>query len=142
MKYSKIKLQMLKEKNFEYNSKIICSAIDIVKVINEYEQLDKSAEENVILICLDTKNRIVAYTEIAKGGIDSCYIDVLEIFKATLLCNCKKFIICHNHPSGNVVASRQDINITKKIKEMSEIMKMQFLDHIIIGENNFVSCMN
>ncbi len=141
MKYSKIKLQMLREKNFEYDSKRIKSAEDIVKTINQYEELEKATQENVLLICLDTKNKIICYSEIAKGGLDSCYIDITTIFKTALLCNSNKFILIHNHPSGTAKASQQDIRITKRIKDMAEIMDMQLLDHIIIGENDFISCM-
>ena len=141
MKYSKIKLQMLKEKSFEYNSKIIKSAEDIVKIINKNEELEKATQENALLICLNTKNQIVAYTEIGKGGLDSCCLDIQGIFKTALLCNSSKFIITHNHPSGIAKASSLDIQVTNRIKEMAKIMDMRLLDHIIIGENDFVSCM-
>lgn len=67
MKFSKIKLQMLKEKNFEYNFQKIKSATDIIKFINEYEQLDKATQESLILVCLNTKNQIVAYSEVCRG---------------------------------------------------------------------------
>ncbi len=140
MKYSKIKLQILKEKNFKYNSKIIKSAKDIVSVINQYEELEKAIQENVILICLNTKNQIISYTEIGKGGLDSCYINISNIFKTALLCNCNKFILAHNHPSGVAKASQEDIGVTNRIKEIAKIMDMELLDHIIIGANDFVSC--
>ena len=81
MKFSKIKLQMVQEQNFNYNSKTISSAQDIVKYINEYEELEKATEETTLLICLNTKNQVVAYTELAKGGINFCYIDMKTIFK-------------------------------------------------------------
>lgn len=67
MNFSKIKLQMVKEKSFDYNSRIVKSATDIVKYINEYEELEKLSEEQMMLICLNTKNQIVAYTQVAKG---------------------------------------------------------------------------
>lgn len=67
MNFSKIKLQMVKEQNFDYNSRIVKSAKDIVKYINEFEELEKATEENMLLICLNTKNQIVAYSQVAKG---------------------------------------------------------------------------
>lgn len=141
MKYSKIKLQMLKEKNFEYNSRRIKNSEDIVRTINENEELEKATQENALLICLNTKNQIICYSEIGKGGLSDCYIDIQGIFKTALLCNCNKIIICHNHPSGIAKASQEDIRATKRIKEMARIMDFELLDHIIIGENDFVSCM-
>ena len=142
MKFSKIKLQIIKEQNFDYNSRTIKSSKDIVKYINEYEELDKATQENALVICLNTKNQIVSYTEIGKGGLDSCCLDIQGIFKTALLCNSSKFIIAHNHPSGIAQASKADINVTNRIKEMAKMMDMNFLDHIIIGDNECISCMN
>lgn len=141
MEFSKVKLQMVKEQNFEYNNQKITSAKDIVKYINDIEQLDKDAEESVILICLNAKNNIVAYSQVAKGGTDYCNLDFKTIFKTVLLSNATKFILCHNHPSGTAQASRKDINVTNMIKEMSMIMGVQFLDHIIVANDDFISCM-
>lgn len=142
MKFSKIKLQMVQEENFNYNSRTIKTAVDIVKYINENEELEKATEEHTILICLNNKNQILAYTEIAKGGTNFCYVDMKTIFKNILLCNANKFIIAHNHPTGNAVASKNDIELTESIKQASKIMNVEFLDHIVIGGNSFVSCMN
>ena len=141
MKFSKIKLQMLKEQNFNYNSKTITSAQDIVKCINKYEQLEKATEEHTILICLNTKNQIIAYTELAIGGINYCNLDIKSIFKTILLSNSSKFVLVHNHPSGTAQASKCDFDITEKIRQASKIMNVEFLDHIIIADNSYISCM-
>lgn len=141
MKFSKIKLQMVQEQNFNYNSKTISSATDIVKYINNIEELEKATEEYTILICLNCKNQIIAYTEIAKGGNNLCFVDMKSIFKNVLMCNASKFILVHNHPSQMADPSKKDIEITKHIKQASEIMNIEFLDHIIVGGNNFVSCL-
>ena len=141
MQFSKIKLQMIKEKNYNYNSKKIKSAIDIVKYVNGIEQLDKATEENIILICLDSKNKILSYTEIAKGGVNFCNVDFKTIFKTVFLCNASKIILIHNHPSGNAEPSRDDINITRRLLDMAKLMDVQLLDHIVIGDDDFVSCM-
>ena len=141
MKFSKIKLQMVKEKNFTYNSKTIFSNKDIVKYINEIENLDLEPDEKIILICLNNKNQIIAYSEIAKGGADFCNIDFKVLFKTILVANATKFILVHNHPTGNANPSSQDIKITEKIKDASSLLNIQFLDHIVVGENTFISCM-
>lgn len=140
MNFSKIKLQMIQEKNYRYNSKIIKSAKDIVKYINDIEELDKATEENMLLICLNARNNIIAYSQVAKGGLDYCNIDLKTIFKTILLSNANKFILCHNHPSGTPRPSAKDINVTNMIKDMSKVMGVQFLDHIVIANDDFVSC--
>lgn len=141
MKFSKIKLQMVKEKSFTYNSKTISSSKDIVKYINEIENLDLEPDEKIVLICLNNKNQVIAYSEIAKGGADFCNIDFKVLFKTILIANATKFILVHNHPTGNAKPSSQDIKITEKIKDASNLLNIQFLDHIVIGENDFISCM-
>lgn len=141
MKFSKIKLQMVQEQNFNYNSKTISSAQDIVKYINEYEELEKATEEHTILICLNTKNQIIAYREIAVGGNNYCCLDIKSIFKTILLSNSSKFILVHNHPSGIAKASKSDFDITEKIRQASKIMNVEFLDHIIVADNSYISCM-
>lgn len=141
MKVNKIRLQMVKEKEVEYNKTIITTAKDIVKFINEIENLDLSAEESTFVLCLNTKNEIVSYSEIAKGGINFCNFDMKSLFKNILLSNASKFILIHNHPSGDSTPSKNDIEITKKIKQASEIMDINFLDHLVIAGNNYSSCM-
>lgn len=59
-----------------------------------------------------------------------------------MLCNANKFIIVHNHPSGIATPSRDDINITLRLQDLSELFDIELLDHIVIGANNdFASCM-
>ncbi len=142
MKFSKIKLQMVQEHNFNYNSQKITSSKDIVNTINKYEQLEKATEEHIILICLNNKNQIVAYSEVAKGGTNFCNLDIKSIFKTILLSNSSKFILVHNHPSGDIKASERDLKVTKQLEQASQLMNIQFLDHLIIAGNDYVSCMN
>lgn len=140
MKINKIKLQMIQEKEVEYKTNKIKSAKDIVKFMNDIEEMNLLAEENVFLICLNTKNEIISYSEIAKGGIDNALIDMKNIFKNVLLCNANKFILVHNHPSGDATPSKNDYDVTEKIKKASKIMDIQFLDHIVIGGKKMTSC--
>ena len=63
------------------------------------------------------------------------------IFKTVLICNASKFIIVHNHPSGDVEVSEKDIEVTEHIKKAATIMNIDFVDHIIIADNKYKSCM-
>lgn len=140
MKVDKIKLQMVMEKEVEYKKTYIHNGQDIVNFMNEIEEINLSAEENVYVLCLNTKNEIVSYSEIAKGGINFCNFDMKTLFKNILLSNASKFILVHNHPSGDCTPSKQDLELTKNIKNASEIMRIDFLDHIVIAENSYSSC--
>lgn len=142
MTFSKIKIQMIKEHNYSYNSRSISNSKEIVQFINSFEELEKETEEKMLLICLNNKNQIISFSEIAKGSINACYIDMKTIFKNVLLTNSSKIIMVHNHPSGNATPSKEDIKLTNKVKEACKLIDVILLDHIIIADENFESCMN
>ena len=62
-----------------------------------------------------------------------------EIFRQALLCNAASVILLHNHPSGDPSTSREDIRLTQNLKEAASIMEIPLLDHIIIGDNTYIS---
>lgn len=111
MKFNKITLKMVREKSYDYNSQKITSALDIVKLINGQENIVNNTDESVYIICLNTKNQIVNFMEIAKSGADFCNLDMKAIFKPILLCNANKFILIHNHPSGDCIPSKYEYSI-------------------------------
>ena len=83
---------------------------------------------------LDTKNCILAWKEMFRGTIDSTTVYPREVVKETLRLNATKVILAHNHPSGNTDPSQQDIELTKKLKEILQIIGVKVLDHIIVGD--------
>ena len=91
---------------------------------------------------MDNKNQINTYSEIATGVAGYANFSMSELFKTVLLSNSNKFIVVHNHPSGDATPSKEDFEITKKVKDASDIMGLQFLDHIVIGDNNYTSIMS
>lgn len=135
---SKIKLQMIKENTLDYNSNIT-SPYDILKFINTHEKYEQCTEENLILIVLNNKNSVISYTELSKGSVNAAVADIPTIFKYVLTCNGNKFILAHNHPSGDVTPSDDDIRVTRRVKEASKIMGIDFLDHIIIADGTLNS---
>lgn len=138
---NKIKL-LLKEESVEYSDSKIKSSVDIVNLLKSVEQIDLLPEEHIYLICLNTKNNVICYSQVAMGGIDNCVIDLKTIFKTVLLANASRFILVHNHPSGDPTPSRNDIKITNRLIDASKVMGLEFLDHIIISKNNYASVMN
>jgi len=138
MKAYKVKLQMIKEKTIEYDT-TIKTPMDIVKFINSTENYDLSINERVVVIALNTKNHIVAYTEISAGGTNTCNVNTPDIFRFLFTTNANKFILVHNHPSGDSTPSRIDIEMTKQIQKVSDLMRVEFLDHIVIGDNDYTS---
>lgn len=138
MKAYKVKLQMVKEKTVEYDP-VIKIPMDVVKFINSIENYDLSINERAVVIALNTKNHIVAYTEISIGNVNACSINPVDIFRFLFTTNANKFILVHNHPSGDSTPSGIDIDITKRIQKISDLMQLEFLDHIVIGDNDYTS---
>lgn len=138
---SKQKLQLVKETDFQYNEKIT-STFDLVRFIREILKIQNEPQEVVYLLTLNSKNHVVSFTEIARGGVDWCNLSMCEIFKNVLLSSSQKFIIIHNHPSGDPTPSQADIEVTKNIKKNAKMLQVQFLDHLVIGDMEYKSCMN
>ena len=140
--FNKVSLRLVNEKTCEYNPTIIRTSADVVKFIDDLEDIRNHTEERIYCIAMNTKNEIVSFSQIAQGSINACGLDTKELFKIILLCNASKFILIHNHPSGDSTPSQNDYQMTEKIKEASKIMGIGFLDHIVIAQNGYTSCYN
>jgi DNA repair protein RadC len=99
---------------------------------------DLNHEEFWVLL-LDRGNKIIDQYKISQGGIAGTLIDVRIILKNALEKTAVSLILCHNHPSGTMEASDADLKITGKIKKAAELMDITVLDHVIIGQNRYLS---
>lgn len=115
----------------------ISAPIDIANLLmNEMSDLN---QEVLKLIMLNTKNKIIGIKDIFKGSLNSSIVHPREIFNEAVKRNSASIIICHNHPSGDPSPSKEDINITIRLKECGSIMGIDLLDHIIVGNTKFIS---
>ena len=115
----------------------ITSPSDIAKLV--MSEMVSLKQEVLKLIMLDTKNNIIGTKDVFKGSLNTSIVHPREIFKEALKKSSSSIIICHNHPSGDPTPSKEDINITIRLKECGKIMGIDLLDHLIIGENEYVS---
>lgn len=141
MRLVKYKLEMVKETSCNYGGKDyqIKNPWDIYKALIEVYKLDKEPEEVFLCICLDTKNKIIGIHEASRGSLNSTIVTPREIFKRALVNNANKIILVHNHPSGSVEASELDKNVTKRLMDSGEILGVEVLDHLIIGDDTYFS---
>lgn len=95
--------------------------------------------ESVYILYLNKNNVIIGHYRLSIGGIDSTVIDRRIVFAIGLACGASAFIIAHNHPSGNLTLSQQDITITKLLIESGRLMDIKCLDHLILTANDYVS---
>ena len=103
------------------------------------DELRYEKKEIVKLLILNTKNVLQKVVDISIGKVNSAEIDIRKILEEIIKTGMTKFILVHNHPSGNPYPSYEDIYITEKLDNASKIVGLQLLDHIIIGDGTFYS---
>lgn len=130
---SVVKLQMLKEKTFPYETNVIKSPQNAVSLLHEF--IGKEDREHFVLICLDTKNKIIALNTVSIGSLNSAIVTPREIFKTAIIANSASIIVGHNHPSGCPTASPEDISVTERIKDAGMLLGIELLDHVIVGDD-------
>lgn len=99
---------------------------------------DLNHEEGWVLL-MDNSLHLKRPVKISRGGFTETAIDVRMAMKEALLAGATAFTLCHNHPSGNLVPSYDDDHLTTKIKEAGKLLRIQFLDHVIITANGYYS---
>ncbi len=103
------------------------------------EQMRHLEQEQCFAVYLDSKDCRIKDVHLSVGDLNHSIMSSREVFRQALLCNAAAVILLHNHPSGNPTPSREDIRLTRSLKEASDIMGIPLLDHIIIGDNTYIS---
>jgi len=115
----------------------IKDAKDVAKLL--MNELKYEKKEVVKVILLNSKNIVLKIKDVSYGGTNFAMIEPKEILVEAIKLQAPKIIMVHNHPSGDVKPSKSDFNITDRIYESAEILGIQLLDHIIIGDNKYES---
>lgn len=110
---------------------------EIAKIYMNELRFEK--KEIVKLVMLNTKNFIIKAIDISIGGTSHAYIEPKDILYEAIKIGAPKIIIIHNHPSGDSEPSLSDYEITTRIEKASKIIGIQLLDHIVVGDGNYVS---
>lgn len=96
-------------------------------------------QENVLALYLNTKNQIVKEKVVFIGSLNQSVAHPREIFKEGVRSSAARIIVAHNHPSGNPSPSQADIDFTQRLAECGELIGIEVLDHIIVGDDSFIS---
>ena len=99
---------------------------------------DLDVEEFWVLL-MNQHYRLIKKVKISHGGITETAVDIRIIFKEAVLANATILAVCHNHPSGNLTPSRADEELTKSIQKACELMRIYFMDHIIVTDGQYYS---
>jgi len=115
------------------------SSEDVFKLSQAiYAELDADKEHFVVL-CLTNKNRLSGFKVISTGSLTASLVHPREVYTAALELRAAALIFMHNHPSGDPAPSPEDIDITRRLKEVGDIMGIRILDHVVIGAGRFFS---
>jgi DNA repair protein RadC len=96
-------------------------------------------KEHFWAIFLDTRNQIIRTAEISVGSLDTSIVHPRELFKEAISASASSLIVAHNHPSGNPEASQDDIKLSRRLKESGDLVGIELVDHIIIGDGKYIS---
>ncbi|PLR93718.1 RadC family protein [Bacillus sp. T33-2] len=96
-------------------------------------------QEHFVCLYLNTKNQVLHRQTIFIGSLNASIVHPREVFREAVRRSAASVICLHNHPSGDPTPSREDIEVTKRLSECGKIVGIELLDHLIIGENKFVS---
>ena len=110
---------------------------DVVNLVGS--RLKGKKKEYFLAILLDMRNQLIKIAEISVGSLEASIVHPREVFKEAISASAASVIFAHNHPSGVPEASEDDINLTKRLARAGEIVGIEVLDHIIIGDKNFLS---
>jgi len=102
-------------------------------------RLKGKKKEYFLAVLLDTRNQLIRVAEISVGSLDSSIVHPREVFKEAISASAAGVIFAHNHPSGDTEASKDDIEMTKRLAAAGEIVGIEVLDHIIIGGKSHIS---
>ncbi|OMD12616.1 JAB domain-containing protein [Paenibacillus sp. FSL E2-0274] len=133
-----ITLRMVREKaSLLYPNRVIRSPKDAADLFRPF--IGDCDRETFCIVCLNTKNEPTALHQVSCGTLNTALVHPRETFKLAVLANSASIICCHNHPSGNAEPSSEDVDMTKRLRDAGDLLGIQVLDHVIIGEDSFVS---
>jgi len=109
------------------------------QVFDMFRNLRCETKEHFVVLHLDGKNRIVCFDRVSIGTLNQPIVHPREVFKTACLSNAAAIILMHNHPTGDPEPSREDIAITKHLRECGEILGIKVRDHVIVGDGEYAS---
>ena len=126
-----------------FQDKFLVDAPD--KVFEYFKQAIKGKSgfkqdiENFIVLFVNSRRRVIGHEIVSHGTLDMLLVHPREVFKAAIVMNAQAIIVMHNHPSGDSAPSEADIRVTRDLIRAGQLLKIEVLDHVIVGDNNKTS---
>lgn len=136
----------LAEIQLVYKSKVKVSNMEKIRdsrtaseVFRRVWSQDMEYREEMLMLCMNRAHSVLGWVKISAGGTSGTVVDPKVVMQHALKVNASAFMICHNHPSGNLKPSSEDLRLTKRLRELGSLMELPLLDHIIIAEDGYFS---
>jgi len=114
---------------------VISSPADVERLLRgRIANLDR---ENFVVVLLNTKNEVIETSTVSVGTLDASLVHPREVFKPAVRASAASVILAHNHPSGKVEPSQEDREVTRRLGEAADILGIEVLDHVIVGDGYF-----
>ena len=131
-----LKVGYIKRDMKKFNFKKSSDSFDVFKTLMN-DEVDY--RENFYMLCLSRANNLIGWYRVSVGGTDGTVVDPKVIFSIALNCTASAIILGHNHPSGNIKPSQQDIDLTTKLVGAGKLLSIAVLDHMIVTEDAYYS---
>jgi DNA repair protein RadC len=137
--HEKLDIYSLKRNPSRIQRAKISTSNDAYAIIRKFYKHDINVYESLFLLMLDRGNVTVGFVKISQGGVSSTTADMKMIIRYVTSSLASAVIIAHNHPSGKLRPSDNDIELTKKVKEALSLLEVKLLDHVILADKDYFS---
>lgn len=132
-----VRCELVKEKDSIYSGKSVNGPRELAMLLMKF--LEKADREVLLSINLSTAHGINGIHIVSIGDLYHSIAHPREVFKAAILANAFRIVLAHNHPSGEIKPSAEDIKMTRKLIECGKLLEIEVLDHIIVGDGKYLS---
>ena len=133
----KYRISLVKDGRVKFNPDVVVGSSQLADIARSI--IKDSDREMFIVIMLDGKNAISGINVVSVGSLTASIVHPREVFKPAILCNSDAVAFAHNHPSGLPEPSFEDIQITDRLVKAGNILGIRVLDHVVIGEDSYIS---
>jgi DNA repair protein RadC len=138
--FKKYDVRLVQEHSGLYDlDKQITSSTQAADICRQLYDMHELSYEKMVMLTLNTQHQVVGCFEVSRGTVDESAIYPREIATRALLTNARAVILAHNHPSGSTNPSKADMDVTRKIKNVLEMLNINLLDHIIVAHERTYS---
>lgn len=132
-----VSLQLVRDRSVQYGTSSVSKPDEVCTLFSRaYGEPDR---ELFVIVSLDTRNKPTTISMISQGTINSSLVHPREVFKTALLANAASIVLIHNHPSGDSSPSPEDLTITRRLVRAGQLLGVEVVDHVIIGDGNYTS---